>query len=65
MSIQTVNPYTNKVVKSFEEMTDKAVDTLIEKSEKTFNEWKETSRDYHPKDDKNLFDFSFLTLDRI
>lgn len=43
MSIQTVNPYTNKVVKSFEEMTDKVVDTLIEKSAKTFNEWKETS----------------------
>lgn len=43
MSIQTVNPYTNKVVKSFEEMTDKTVDTLIEKSAKAFKEWKETS----------------------
>ncbi|MFE3867245.1 NAD-dependent succinate-semialdehyde dehydrogenase [Flavobacterium sp. LS2P90] len=43
MSIQTVNPYTNKVIKSFEEMTDKAVNTLIEKSEETFKEWKETS----------------------
>ena len=29
------------------------------------NEWKETSRDFHPKDDKNSFDFSFLILDRI
>lgn len=43
MSIQTINPYTNKVVKSFEEMTDKTVDTLIEKSAKAFKEWKETS----------------------
>lgn len=42
MSIQTVNPYTNKVVKSFEEMTDKVVDTLLEKSKKTFKEWKKT-----------------------
>ena len=43
MSIQTVNPFTNKVVKSFEEMTDKTVDSLIEKSEKTFKEWKGTT----------------------
>ena len=43
MSIQTVNPYTNKVVKSFEEMTDKTVDLLIENSEKTFKEWKGTT----------------------
>ena len=43
MPIQTVNPFTNKVVKSFEEMTDKTVDTLIAKSAKTFTEWRETS----------------------
>ena len=43
MYIQTVNPYTNKIVKSFEEMTDKTVDSLIEKSEKTFKEWKGTT----------------------
>ena len=43
MSIQTVNPLSNKVVKSFEEMTDKTVDTLIAKSTKTFTEWRETS----------------------
>ena len=29
MSIQTVNPNTNKVVKSFEEMSDKAVETAV------------------------------------
>jgi succinate-semialdehyde dehydrogenase / glutarate-semialdehyde dehydrogenase len=29
MSIQTVNPNTNKVVKSFEEMSDKAVDAAL------------------------------------
>lgn len=43
MAIQTVNPFTNKVVRSFEEMTDKAVDMLVAQSAKTFNSWKETS----------------------
>ena len=31
----------------------------------SINEWKETKRVFHPKDDKNSFDFSFLILDRI
>jgi succinate-semialdehyde dehydrogenase/glutarate-semialdehyde dehydrogenase len=39
MAIQTVNPFTNKVVRSFEE-TDKAVDMLVAKSAKTFNSWR-------------------------
>ncbi|MBG6111615.1 succinate-semialdehyde dehydrogenase/glutarate-semialdehyde dehydrogenase [Flavobacterium sp. CG_9.10] len=43
MPIQTVNPLTNKVVKSFEEMTDNTVDSLLSKSTKTFTEWRETS----------------------
>ena len=43
MAIQTVNPYTNKVVRSFEEMTDKSVDMLVAQSAKTFNTWKETN----------------------
>jgi succinate-semialdehyde dehydrogenase/glutarate-semialdehyde dehydrogenase len=33
MAIQTVNPFTNKVVRSFE-MTDKAVDMLVAQSAK-------------------------------
>ena len=43
MAIQTVNPFTNNVVRSFEEITDKAVDMLVAQSAKTFNSWKETS----------------------
>lgn len=43
MSIQTINPATNKVVKSFEEMTDTQVEQAVSQSEKTFQLWKKTS----------------------
>ncbi len=43
MSIQTINPNTNKTVKSFEEMTEKTVDSKVAKAQKTFIEWKETT----------------------
>ena len=43
MSIQTVNPVTNKVVKSFEEMTDAAVNSAVAKAHKTYESWKKTS----------------------
>ncbi|MBQ0788763.1 MAG: NAD-dependent succinate-semialdehyde dehydrogenase [Oceanihabitans sp.] len=43
MSIQTVNPNTNKIVKSFEEMTEKNVDTKVAKAQITFTHWKKTS----------------------
>ena len=43
MSIQTTNPATNKVVKSFEEMTDKAVAAAVEQSEKAFHAWRKTT----------------------
>jgi len=43
MAIQTVNPFTNKVIRTFEEMTDTAVDMLIARSEKTFAAWKNTT----------------------
>ena len=43
MAVQTVNPFTNKVVRTFEEMTDSAVDLLIAQSEKTFSAWKNTT----------------------
>jgi succinate-semialdehyde dehydrogenase/glutarate-semialdehyde dehydrogenase len=43
MSIQTTNPATNKIIKSFDEMTDKEVNTAIAKSHTTFKEWKKTS----------------------
>jgi succinate-semialdehyde dehydrogenase / glutarate-semialdehyde dehydrogenase len=43
MPIQTVNPLTNKLVKSFEEMTDTAVDAAVVQAVKTFADWKKTS----------------------
>jgi succinate-semialdehyde dehydrogenase / glutarate-semialdehyde dehydrogenase len=42
MSIQSTNPATNKVIKSFEEMTDKAVDTAVAQATKAFETWKKT-----------------------
>jgi len=43
MSIQTINPNTNITIKSFEEMTEKVVDTKVAKEQAAFTEWKETS----------------------
>jgi succinate-semialdehyde dehydrogenase/glutarate-semialdehyde dehydrogenase len=43
MSIQTINPTTNKTVKSFEEMTEKTVEAKVAKAHFAFNPWKETS----------------------
>lgn len=43
MPIQSTNPATNKVVQTFEEMSETAVDQLIEKSVKTFAAWKKTA----------------------
>ncbi|MFV8441769.1 NAD-dependent succinate-semialdehyde dehydrogenase [Flavobacterium sp. LB2P44] len=41
MAIQTVNPNTNKVERTFDEMTDEVVDLLIAQSAETFVTWKE------------------------
>jgi succinate-semialdehyde dehydrogenase/glutarate-semialdehyde dehydrogenase len=46
MSIQTVNPNTNKIVKSFEEMTEQTVDTKVAKAHLTFANWKKTSYEH-------------------
>ena len=43
MSINTINPNTNETVKSFEEMTEKAVDAKVAKAQEAFTEWKENS----------------------
>ena len=43
MSIQTVNPVNNKVVKSFEEMTDSAIEKAVAKASSTFEIWKKSS----------------------
>ena len=42
MAIQSTNPATNKVVKTFEEMSEAAVDQSIAKSVETFATWKKT-----------------------
>jgi succinate-semialdehyde dehydrogenase/glutarate-semialdehyde dehydrogenase len=48
MSIQTTNPATNKVLKSFDEMTDEQVEAAIEKSNTFSQTWK-TSYDDRAK----------------
>lgn len=42
MPIQTTNPATNQVVKTFDEMTETAVDQSVEKAVATFDTWKKT-----------------------
>ena len=42
MTFQTINPTNNKVVKSFDEMTDATVETAISNASIAFNEWKLT-----------------------
>jgi succinate-semialdehyde dehydrogenase / glutarate-semialdehyde dehydrogenase len=43
MSISTTNPTTNKIIKSFEEMTDKAVDAALTQATTAFGDWKKTT----------------------
>ncbi len=42
MAFQTINPTNNKVVKSFDAMTDAAVDKAISKASTAYDEWKLT-----------------------
>ncbi len=42
MSFQTIDPTTNKVVKSFDTMTDTFVESALAKASATFDEWKKT-----------------------
>ncbi len=42
MSIQTVNPTTNKVIESFTEITHKQVQEAVEKASSTYESWKKT-----------------------
>ncbi len=42
MSIQTINPATNKVIKTFEEMTDAVVDKAVSAATARFETWKQT-----------------------
>lgn len=43
MSIQSINPYTNEVIKQFEEASDEEVREVLKQSEKAYQDWKETS----------------------
>ena len=43
MSIQTVNPSTNNLVKSFQEMSIREVDAAISKSTSAFQNWRKTT----------------------
>lgn len=42
MSIQSINPATNTVVKTFDEMSEALVDKSVAKSAETFTSWKKT-----------------------
>jgi succinate-semialdehyde dehydrogenase/glutarate-semialdehyde dehydrogenase len=42
MAIQTINPTTNKVVKSFDEMTETAVENAVAMAVISYDEWKKT-----------------------
>ncbi len=42
MPIQTVNPYNNKLIQSFEELTDEALELKIAKAHQAFQSWKST-----------------------
>ena len=42
MAIQSTNPATNEVVKTFEEMSETAIEQSIAKSDETFTTWKKT-----------------------
>jgi len=42
MAIQTTNPATNKLIKSFDEMTEAAVDKAVTNATTTFDQWKHT-----------------------
>lgn len=43
MPIQTVNPYNNQIVKTFEELTDDALEKKIAKAHKAYQSWKNTT----------------------
>jgi succinate-semialdehyde dehydrogenase/glutarate-semialdehyde dehydrogenase len=47
MTFQTINPTNNKVVKSFDEMTDATVETAISQAANAFDEWKQAN--YHTR----------------
>ncbi len=53
MAIETINPTTNKLVKSFEKMSDKQVNEIIISSEKAYQYWRKTTFEHRAKLLKN------------
>ena len=43
MTYQTIDPNTGKIVKTFDEMTDKALEVAIDTADKTYSVWRRTS----------------------
>ncbi|WP_254713178.1 aldehyde dehydrogenase family protein [Pedobacter mucosus] len=43
MAIQTINPFNNQVIKSYEEMTPDAVEIAISIADEAFQHWKKNS----------------------
>ncbi len=43
MAYQTVNPYDNKVVATFDDLTDEQVQDVLAQAQKTFESWSQTS----------------------
>lgn len=43
MAIETINPYNNKSVKSFEELSEEALEKKIAEAHKTYQDWKTVS----------------------
>ena len=46
MILRSINPYTDEIIKEFEEYSDKQVDNLIINSGEAFEKWRRTSPDY-------------------
>ena len=42
MAIETINPFTNKSVKTFEEISEKELETKIETAHQQYAKWKDT-----------------------
>lgn len=49
MSIQTVNPFNNEIVKTFQEMSPEEVEIAVAQSEKAFKDWRKTK--FHERSD--------------
>ncbi|WP_223650574.1 NAD-dependent succinate-semialdehyde dehydrogenase [Hymenobacter psoromatis] len=49
MAIQTINPTTNQVVQSFEEMTEPAIDAAVAQAATAFEAWKTTTYPHRAK----------------